>query len=364
MRYHIFHARSLVQTRHDWNVEEEFVREVSKAYLKGNQEIQFHGNSLFIGIKDIQIYENRSTEGVSNILIDALSLATATKQGFSKQYFENTYTNVTDKFLHGYGWGDLRNDYYNIFINDGPKKYSLIVLSKQDVEVFLNEWTIGVSEIWIAGRKIELDNPKSIKIFDIEFEWLCKDAGKIKLGIKRVVETLFESSYSIRAFEHFGKEVTEAWNVKPFGKSKPKVIAFNWDLIHSEIAKVSKSRFKPPHYADAVEAAYKEINKIIKNEYKAIKGEEKDGDRLMKTVFSVDNPLVKLVEQTSESGRNIQQGYMEIFAGAMKGIRNPKAHANVEIDEIDAWEKIMLASHLMKIWDKRIKQSEEPSKTP
>jgi len=46
---------------------------------------------------------------------------------------------------------------------------------------------------------------------------------------------------------------------------------------------------------------------------------------------------------------------MNIFAGAMIGIRNPKTHANITIDENDAWEKIVLASHLMKMWDNRMK---------
>lgn len=37
----------------------------------------------------------------------------------------------------------------------------------------------------------------------------------------------------------------------------------------------------------------------------------------------------------------------------MAAIRNPKAHANLEIDQLESWEKIVLASHLMKIWDGR-----------
>ena len=74
----------------------------------------------------------------------------------------------------------------------------------------------------------------------------------------------------------------------------------------------------------------------------------------MKEAFSVENGTFKLKDLATENGKSLQQGYMEIFSGAMKGIRNPKAHANIEIDEIEAWEKIILASHLMKMWDKRI----------
>lgn len=63
-------------------------------------------------------------------------------------------------------------------------------------------------------------------------------------------------------------------------------------------------------------------------------------------------PILKLGENGTESGRNIQQGYMDIFAGSMKGIRNPKAHANLNVNPDEAWEMIVLASHLMRMWEK------------
>ena len=49
----------------------------------------------------------------------------------------------------------------------------------------------------------------------------------------------------------------------------------------------------------------------------------------------------------TESGRNVQKGYMEMFAGAMIGIRNPKAHSNQRITREDAVRKLHFASLLM-----------------
>jgi uncharacterized protein (TIGR02391 family) len=125
-----------------------------------------------------------------------------------------------------------------------------------------------------------------------------------------------------------------------------------WELIHLNIRKVSKSRYETEHYGDAVEAAFKEINDIIKKAYKEISGKEEDGDKLMRNVFSANNPVFFLADTSTETGKSIQQGYMDIFAGAMKGIRNPKAHANLDVHPDEAWEIIVLASHLMRIWDK------------
>ena len=120
-----------------------------------------------------------------------------------------------------------------------------------------------------------------------------------------------------------------------------------WDNIHSQIMTVAKGRFEDGHYADAVEAAFKEINTRIKKIYKERTSVEKDGAKLMQAAFSVQNPIIKLGDISTETGTNIQQGYMEMFAGAMIGIRNPQAHNNLLITKDNAIRELHFASMLM-----------------
>ena len=120
-----------------------------------------------------------------------------------------------------------------------------------------------------------------------------------------------------------------------------------WDNIHPQIISVAKSRFDNGHYADAVEAAFKEINARVKKIYKDRTSVEKDGAKLMQAAFSVQNPIIKLGDISTETGANIQQGYMEMFAGAMIGIRNPQAHNNLLITKENAVRKLHYASMLM-----------------
>ena len=132
---------------------------------------------------------------------------------------------------------------------------------------------------------------------------------------------------------------------------------YDWQNIHPVIQQIANPRFESYHFADAVEASFKEINDIIKKAYINKKGMEEDGDSLMRKAFSTSKnnnytPLFSLADNSTESGRNIQQGYMDIFAGSMKGIRNPKAHANIDVGPDEAWEMLVLASHLMRIWEK------------
>ena len=120
-----------------------------------------------------------------------------------------------------------------------------------------------------------------------------------------------------------------------------------WSVIHKDIIRVAKSKFEDGYYADAVESAFKEINQHVKEIVKNKTGKELDGASLMCKAFSERNPVIVLENLSSETGRNIQKGYMQIFAGAMTGIRNPKAHENIAISKERATHFIFLASLLM-----------------
>lgn len=128
----------------------------------------------------------------------------------------------------------------------------------------------------------------------------------------------------------------------------------SWHDIHPKIVSVARSRFESRHYADSAEAALKEVNNSVKEIVKRRTGNELDGATLMRTAFSPKNPIIVLDNLSTESGQNIQLGYMDIFAGAMTGIRNPKAHDNLNITDKRAIHFIYLASLLMYKIDERL----------
>jgi len=120
-----------------------------------------------------------------------------------------------------------------------------------------------------------------------------------------------------------------------------------WSQIHPLIAEVARDKFEHGYYADAVETALKEVNRRVKRYYRKKNGRELDGASLMRSALSPKKPTIVLGDLATETGRNIQQGYMEIFAGSMIGIRNPKAHDNIVIDRNHAIHLVFLASLLM-----------------
>ena len=124
-----------------------------------------------------------------------------------------------------------------------------------------------------------------------------------------------------------------------------------WNYVHPKIIAVARAAFESNLFALSVEAAFKELNVQVKARIKKEFPElrmEKDGVSLMQTVFSPTNPMLKVEpEIESTSGRDTQMGYMNMFAGAISAIRNPKAHENMTISKDDALRKLYFASMLM-----------------
>jgi uncharacterized protein (TIGR02391 family) len=126
-----------------------------------------------------------------------------------------------------------------------------------------------------------------------------------------------------------------------------------WSLLNEEVVKIAKGRFDAGHYADCVEATLKELNSVMKALVKKAGGKEMDGADLMHTALSPRSPIIVLDDLGTDSGRSEQAGYMEIFAGAMTGIRNPKAHENRTITKKRAIHHLFLASLLFNRLEER-----------
>ncbi len=127
-----------------------------------------------------------------------------------------------------------------------------------------------------------------------------------------------------------------------------------WEFVHPRICALARPRFEAGFFGDAVESSFKELNDAVKRIVRDTDGRELDGASLMNTAFSPNNPVVRLTPLATATDRDEQQGYMQIMAGSMTGIRNPKAHGNLNPDSTKALHLICLASLLMHRVDERI----------
>jgi len=115
-----------------------------------------------------------------------------------------------------------------------------------------------------------------------------------------------------------------------------------WELIHKDVAVEAQPRFRADQFADAVESALK----VVAQKVRARTNLGLDGSELMHRAFAPKNPYLTFDDPIPSTRDSMQLGYMEIFAGAMTGIRNPKAHGLVRIDRDRCIHFLFLASLL------------------
>ena len=118
-------------------------------------------------------------------------------------------------------------------------------------------------------------------------------------------------------------------------------------VTNKTLRKTTEKLFKDGHHARSVEEAYKVLDNLVKKKAELLQN-DLTGSSLMQTVFSPKKPILKLNEGISTSEQNEQSGYMQILAGCMTGIRNPRAHeSDWEDTEQHALQLLALANHLV-----------------
>jgi|ERR1035437_542677 uncharacterized protein (TIGR02391 family) len=121
-----------------------------------------------------------------------------------------------------------------------------------------------------------------------------------------------------------------------------------YDILITEVPIIQASRqlFTDGHYSQAVEQAFKCVNNVVKDR----SGSPDDGAKLMRGAFSANQPILMLNSLRTQSEKDEQQGYMDIMAGSMTGIRNPRAHEHQRVDaQSETLEMLVLANHLARI---------------
>jgi len=129
---------------------------------------------------------------------------------------------------------------------------------------------------------------------------------------------------------------------------------FDKIITHRQIREASRDLFLSGKHRNAVLDAMIKIEEMVKEKAKHPKdnsGKELSGRALMFKVFNLDDPLLKWSELQNQPEKDELAGYCQIFAGAMLGIRNPKAHAIFESRPMRALQLLHFATLLAEIID-------------
>lgn len=135
-------------------------------------------------------------------------------------------------------------------------------------------------------------------------------------------------------------------------QEQPSHIGFE-NLLHPVIFEHAYQQYRAGHLRDSVLNAFTAVFDLIRARTKL----DMDGAKLAGQVFSVNAPRLILSEIETESGRNDQAGFLQIYQGAYIGVRNPKAHSlQNDLTEEKAAQYLVFASLLAR----RVDEANEP----
>ncbi|MFA5528513.1 MAG: TIGR02391 family protein [Peptostreptococcales bacterium] len=133
------------------------------------------------------------------------------------------------------------------------------------------------------------------------------------------------------------------------------ILSTIWPMIHPKVSDITKKLMLDGHYEYAITASVKLLENCIKDICKEKTGKDLSGTPLMQKVFNLQNPVLQFEAMDTQSGKNLQEGYRNIFAGVQLGIRNPYSHdADKKPSMNDALHMIIMISHLMHMVDKAV----------
>jgi uncharacterized protein (TIGR02391 family) len=162
-------------------------------------------------------------------------------------------------------------------------------------------------------------------------------------GYRKGIDNAVINTESI--IEYFEEEI-EDFRETP---SERALKAFGELELHPEIEQAVSKLFQDGHYSDAVFNACKVLDKLVQDRSRIT---DLSGTDLMNKVFSSKKPFLRFNDLQNSNERNEQEGMMFLYSGAMKVIRNPRAHNIIEDNPESAFEHIVFLSFLAKTLDK------------
>lgn len=118
--------------------------------------------------------------------------------------------------------------------------------------------------------------------------------------------------------------------------------------LHPEIVDASGELFADGHYSSAILEAFKRVELRVRKQ----SGIRSSGQDLMARAFAGEPPPIDIRVEEGQSGADEQEGFRFLFMGAVRGIRNPKAHEAIsQVDPQRTLEYLGFASILLRRLD-------------
>ena len=199
----------------------------------------------------------------------------------------------------------------------------------------------GLSEGFKTVASLEAQHARTVK--GLEAKWHAAEAGVAKLEADQMTAAK-KKAKATRTATKKAKATRTATKKAKTARGKAAVRAYGGLDLHPRIAEVASPLYIDRYFRQAILEAMLALEEVVKEK----SGLTKAGDTLMGTAFSKKNPVLKLNRLADESDENEQEGFMWLMKGAVKCLRNPRAHKRIKDDPETALEWIAFISLLAK----------------
>lgn len=115
------------------------------------------------------------------------------------------------------------------------------------------------------------------------------------------------------------------------------------ELMHPVVVESSYMLFSDGNYRESVLSGVMSLFDLVRAKARL----DRDGTELVNEAFSPNNPVIRVAETETETGKNIQKGVMLMLQGLYSGVRNPIAHSlTIDVDKRTAAQYLSFISML------------------
>lgn len=219
----------------------------------------------------------------------------------------------------------------HIRIRDSIRSIEEKVNTKEDIRIDLGLYVGEVYEC--SGQMIKCTN-----ISQLLPAFLLQD---ILSNVKQKI---------IRELIAFEKEYGCLDELEIQNDSDPENRAF-WNNVTVRIQQESKKLYMQGFYSDAAERAIREVETKMREMFRKLKPAAKEPEKIGDIIGALlsANGVYQYCDNTTQDGKNFQEGFVRLVSGFFTAYRNPMAHRNKNLSKQEAFELITLSSMIMNV---------------
>lgn len=267
-----------------------------------------------------------------------ISLFSRGKLVNNPEFFSNSTSSHFFQYLTGWISADFIDNLSDDVISTNRQSVDWDNEEMSSLRQFLSNIISKVNNDWRSKRKEKKEHELETSTGIDTSKWMSTMPDNIRQQTSKILEFLSEED----ALEKYSPVIEALHSIVP------EYPMLHWRHLNEKVKERIKSYYTNRQYAMAADQGTKIYCEIIRD----LTGSAADGAELINTVFSANNPMIKICDTSTKTGSSIQNGQRSLSQGVIESFRNPAAHMPLDklvpekYSELDCLNILSLISYL------------------